>query len=105
VGSGDVSPQMLLPNEDEIAGLENRMVDKAREYGGHASAKVQIASSNVGDILLDVARAMGAELIVVGTHGRTGVRRLVLGSVAEHVLRHAHCPVVTVHAAEAATPR
>ena len=52
----------------------------------------------VGDIILDAARADGAELIVMGTHGRTGIGRLLVGSVAEHVLRHADCPVVTVHA-------
>jgi nucleotide-binding universal stress UspA family protein len=98
-GTGDVSLQLLLPNEDEIATLERSMVEAARRLGGQASAKVRIASSDVGDIILDAARNAGAELIVMGTHGRTGVRRLLLGSVAEHVLRHADCPVVTVHGA------
>lgn len=37
-----------------------------------------------------------ADLIVMGTHGRTGVMHLALGSVAEKVVRHAHCPVLTV---------
>jgi universal stress protein A len=37
------------------------------------------------------------DLIVMGTHGRTGVRRLLMGSVAEHVLRQAPCPVLTVN--------
>jgi nucleotide-binding universal stress UspA family protein len=59
---------------------------------------VLVRLSAVGDIIVDAARAGGADLIVMGTHGRTGVRRLVLGSVAEHVLRHADCPVVSVHA-------
>jgi universal stress protein A len=59
---------------------------------------VLVRLSAVGDIIVDAARAGGADLIVMGTHGRTGVRRLVLGSVAEHVLRHAECPVVSVHA-------
>jgi nucleotide-binding universal stress UspA family protein len=36
-------------------------------------------------------------MIVMGTHGRTGLDRLLLGSVAERVVRHAPCPVVTVH--------
>jgi nucleotide-binding universal stress UspA family protein len=62
----------------------------------------------VGDpiaAILEVAAATGCDLIVMGTHGRTGVTRLVMGSVAEHVSRAARCPVLTVkdpRAAEAA---
>ena len=41
----------------------------------------------------------------MGTHGRTGVKRLVLGSVAEHVTRHAPCPVVTVREIHDPAPR
>ena len=104
-GSGDVSLETLLPNEEEIAVLEKKMVDAAAAQGGRATGKVLIRLSGVGDIILDAARADAAELIVMGTHGRSGVRRLVLGSVAEHVLRHAACPVVAVHAAEGAAKR
>lgn len=46
--------------------------------------------------ILRVARGLGADLIVVGTHGRGGVKRLVLGSVAEEVLRRAGCPVLAM---------
>jgi universal stress protein A len=105
VGSGHVAPQILLPNEDEIAGLEHSMVEAARRLDAQASAKVRIGSSNVGDIVVDAARSVRADLIVMGTHGRTGVKRLLLGSVAEHVLRHADCPVVTVHAARSGNSR
>jgi nucleotide-binding universal stress UspA family protein len=42
------------------------------------------------------ASTEGAELIVVGSHGRTGVRRALIGSVAEKVLRLAHCPVLVI---------
>ncbi|MCK5448496.1 MAG: universal stress protein, partial [Gemmatimonadetes bacterium] len=38
----------------------------------------------------------GVDLIVIGTHGRTGVPRLLIGSVAERVVRHASCPVLVV---------
>lgn len=51
--------------------------------------------NTVGEILEQVT-SMKADLLVIGTHGRSGVERLVLGSVAEKVLRKASCPVLTV---------
>jgi nucleotide-binding universal stress UspA family protein len=42
------------------------------------------------------AEKTGAELIVLGTHGRAGLKHALLGSVAEKVVQHAHCPVLTV---------
>lgn len=51
----------------------------------------------VAEILRAVAESR-CELIILGTHGRTGIRRLLLGSVAEQVLRRAKCPVLTVNA-------
>ena len=52
-----------------------------------------------GDPLVEILRAAAesnCDLIVLGTHGRTGFRRLLLGSVAEQVLRRAPCPVLSV---------
>jgi nucleotide-binding universal stress UspA family protein len=49
-----------------------------------------------GAAIVAAAKEYQADLIVMGTHGRTGLTRLLLGSVAEHVLRHAACPVLTV---------
>ncbi|MCA9217804.1 MAG: universal stress protein [Planctomycetales bacterium] len=46
--------------------------------------------------LLDYASEHDIDIIVMGTHGRTGLSRLLMGSVAEEVVRHAECPVVTV---------
>jgi universal stress protein A len=97
-GTAEAPLEMLLPNEDEMKALEHDMVEIAHRYEAMATAAVQIGASNVGDIILDTARNAGAELVVMGSHGRTGVKRLLLGSVAEHVLRHADCPVVTVRA-------
>jgi nucleotide-binding universal stress UspA family protein len=48
--------------------------------------------------ILRVAREAGCDLIVMGTHGWTGLRRLLMGSVAEDVVRKAPCPVLTVKA-------
>lgn len=85
-------------NDDEIAGLERTMKEAAARHGGEAMVKVMVEPRPVGEILLDAARNDRPDLIVMGTHGRSGVKRLLLGSIAENILRHAECPVVTVHA-------
>ncbi|HWP35898.1 MAG TPA: universal stress protein [Thermodesulfobacteriota bacterium] len=61
-----------------------------------------------GDPARETVRAAdeeGADLIVMGTHGRSGLGRLLLGSVADRVIRQASCPVVTVRETSAAAPR
>jgi nucleotide-binding universal stress UspA family protein len=51
---------------------------------------------DVESVILRTAENEHADMIVMGTHGRTGVRRWLMGSVAEHVVRRAPCPVMTV---------
>ena len=58
----------------------------------------------VGDAAAEIVRMaeeQAVDMIVIGTHGRTGLTRLVLGSVAEHVMRRAPCPVLTCKLVEA----
>ena len=55
------------------------------------------------DVVLEHASAIGADLIAMGTHGRSGIGRAVLGSTAEHVVATAPCPVLTVRRTHAAT--
>lgn len=68
----------------------------------HRAAHVPIEGAVVGadprDAVLAQAAAGHAELIVVGTHGRRGFQRALLGSVAEAIVRHAPCPVLVVRA-------
>jgi len=54
-------------------------------------------NEDVAAALQHCAERTGAELVVLGTHGRRGVRRIVLGSVAERFVRFARCPVLLVH--------
>jgi universal stress protein A len=55
-------------------------------------------------VILETAEQMAADVVVMGTHGRTGIPRLLLGSVAEKVVRHAKCPVLTVQAEASTRP-
>ena len=59
-------------------------------------APVRIEIGDARDVIDRVAELIGADLIVMGTHGRRGVRRMLLGSIAESVVRSAPCPVLTV---------
>jgi universal stress protein A len=49
-----------------------------------------------GEVICWVAQEHQCDLIVMGTHGRTGIKHLLFGSIAEYVLEHARCPVLTV---------
>lgn len=57
-----------------------------------------IPDRRVAESIVDAAERYGADLVVMGTHGRTGLQRVLLGSVAEAVLRRARVPVLVVPA-------
>ena len=61
-----------------------------------AKVRYVVASGNPFEKILDAAETHRVDLIVLATHGRTGVKRLLIGNVAEKVVRHAPCPVLTV---------
>ena len=79
---------------EEMAGELNRL--------GAPDARVRVEhrleEGDAATQILRVAQATGCDLIVMGTHGRGGIVRVLLGSVAEEVLRKAPCPVLTVKA-------
>jgi nucleotide-binding universal stress UspA family protein len=60
--------------------------------------RVVVAEGPPAETIVGAAAAKRVDLLVLGTHGRTGLKRAILGSVAEEVLRTAACPVVTVRA-------
>lgn len=60
------------------------------------AVELDVRLGDPGQITADRAEELGADLIVLGSHGRTGLTRMLLGSVAERVVRLAHCPVLVV---------
>jgi nucleotide-binding universal stress UspA family protein len=60
-------------------------------------ATTEIIVGTAARTIVEYASDNGYDLIVMGTHGRTGLAHVLVGSVAEHVVRNAHCPVLTVH--------
>ena len=93
------SPEDLRQFRDELAAF-------ARSCGA-ADVETEVAEGSVAGVIEEFARDLPADLVVMGTHGRSGFERLLLGSVTERVLRKAPCPVLTVPAqntAEAPVP-
>jgi nucleotide-binding universal stress UspA family protein len=70
------------------------VVQRARAVGADAAGLTW--NGDAGESIVEAAAAEHADLIVVGTHGRGTVGRLFLGSVSEHVVRNARCPVMVV---------
>ena len=100
LASATPEPMLAMPIEAaQIRELESALRALVAIAAEGADTGV-VLGAGVGATIVRLARDLHAELLVVGTHGRTGIRRLFLGSVAEHVVRHAHCPVVVVRAVE-----
>jgi len=78
-------------NEEALTQLRDLMLDSFPEPW-----EATVAAGHPAETIVHVAQERGADLIVMGTHGRTGLRHAILGSVAEKVVRLAPCPVLTV---------
>jgi len=104
------NPQASLLSEQLLATLRahgEAILAAARElaqkHGVVADTRsVEIAGTSAGEAIVEEARRWPAQLIVIGTHGRRGVRRLVLGSDAEYVVRASPVPVILVRSATTA---
>lgn len=88
----------------EIAGLQMNLARDAEQRlkasvpAAGASVTTEVRTGNTARQILEVAKEQHADLIVMGTHGRTGIAHVVMGSVAERVVRLAPCPVLTLRA-------
>jgi nucleotide-binding universal stress UspA family protein len=95
--NGDKSPEEAAREAavNHVAGIVNKY---QTEVGNIALERiaVYVVPGDPPRQIVALARALDADLIVLGTHGRKGVQRLLLGSVAEGVLRHADCNVFVV---------
>jgi glycine betaine transporter len=103
--TGGWSSEIYVSNVPEL--MENLIADAERRLATlKASAAALGLTAETGVIrgrpapaIVEHAKNGGFDLIVMGTHGRTGVSHVVMGSVAERVLRKAPCPVLTVRGA------
>jgi nucleotide-binding universal stress UspA family protein len=100
--AGGFEGSVYSPEEQEQL-WESEQREAAEELARTAAALTgcevdrRIEVGDVASTICRVAEQLPADVIVVGSHGRTGLKRMLLGSVSEHVVRHAPCPVLVVH--------
>lgn len=89
---------------DQSEQLRELVEQRMREYAAAHFPNIRYETKVVVDApelaIVDEARAFDSALIVVGTHGRSGLRRVLLGSVSDTVIHQAHCPVLTVRCSD-----
>jgi nucleotide-binding universal stress UspA family protein len=95
IHSGEYVPMPAEMRGQILADLRRRLADVVSKRG-HSELNPQVLVGPTAQAIVDGARDVGADLIVMATHGRHGMAHLLLGSVAERVVRTAACPVLTV---------
>jgi nucleotide-binding universal stress UspA family protein len=96
-------PELL---EELVADANGRLnAIKARCDAPGLLIKTRVVTGAPARMILGVAEAEHCSLIVMGTHGRSGLSHMLVGSVAERVIRTAPCPVLTVRAEKIAAPK
>ena len=104
-GYGMPEGSLVLPGPETMARLFARIDERLAGWKNEAlergAPRVTVATAQGSAWHEIVERAKdGCQLVVVGTHGHTGLRHVLLGSVADRVVRHAPCPVLTVRCSD-----
>jgi nucleotide-binding universal stress UspA family protein len=87
--------ELMTKMRNEGEKFLNKVKIKANEKNVQIKTEI-ISSINIAGGILNYAEENNFDLIVIGTRGRSGFQRLLLGSVASHVVTYAHCPVLVV---------
>ncbi|MBI5959916.1 MAG: universal stress protein [Chloroflexi bacterium] len=92
-GQQEIAEQSFEQAQEELVGLRNRL-----RYEGLRVRDVMLRGGNPAQTICDfVESEEGISMIVMSTHGRTGIARWLMGSVAQSVIKNARCPVTLVH--------
>jgi nucleotide-binding universal stress UspA family protein len=76
--------------------IVDRVKEKARAQGVESAQGLVMHSELVSEAIIEAARTHQCDLIVMASHGRSGIRRLLMGSETMHVLTHSHTPVLVL---------
>lgn len=97
VGPDFVVPDLVVPEKDWEAAAHRSLSDLITRFGlATLQTRKIVLTGNAAEEIVRTADREKVDLIIIATHGRTGLNRLLFGSVAEKTVRWATCPVLTV---------
>jgi len=96
IAGGMLVGSFSYDNLDDVDSELTDRLEAMRESHSDLSIEWRLSKGNVIDGILAAAEDVEAGLIVLGTHGRTGLTRILMGSIAENIVRKASCSVLTV---------
>jgi nucleotide-binding universal stress UspA family protein len=95
IGGAELYMKLEETTKQEAENSMKKLIEKLRKL--KVNAKSLLLRGTAPEQIVRTAKSRRANLIVIGTHGRTGLSKLFMGSVANKVVSTAHCPVLTVH--------
>lgn len=97
---GFVPGELAAIEQRSRRNAEKRLAALAKKISAPLRGTALVRQGQPSEMLASAVRELGSDLLVIATHGRTGLDRLLLGSTAEKVMRRAPCPVLVVRAPE-----
>jgi nucleotide-binding universal stress UspA family protein len=96
--SGELRPEVIRKAQERHAEEVRQILAEVGNVGAKVGVAVETKVMNGAPVeqIVRMAQGFPVDLIIMGTHGRTGISHVFLGSVAERVVRYAPCPVLTV---------
>ena len=83
-------------SSDELERAAQTFLEESKRFLGDESIETIVNSGEFGDVILETAQKLNADIIVLGTHGRRGLDRILIGSVTENVLHHSSIPLFII---------
>ncbi len=99
MAGGVMTPIEAARDHEETMAAARTELEATRTALGLEGAETELLAGAAGPAICDFAATLPASVVIIGTSGRSGLKRAVLGSVSDYVVRNAPCPVVTTRPA------
>lgn len=96
MGFEGFSNTVEISSSEELEKAAHKYLDKSKEHLNDETIQTYVKKGNFGEAILNAAKELKADIIVLGTHSRRGLEKILVGSVAEHVLHHSLIPLFII---------